>query len=64
MTGGFAIVPEDPSSPSGLGHPVAVFEHLEDALEWAALRFAARPFRIRYVSLLETGGDVPLPPRS
>ena len=43
----FAVVRDEDDS-----QPLAVFQHLEDALDWANGRFRRRPFRIRQVQLL------------
>jgi hypothetical protein len=46
MTGCFAIIPD------GTGQPAALFEDLEDAVDWAVRRYGGDTFRIRYVEVM------------
>ncbi len=55
MSGCFAILPDEGSEQTP---PLALFENLEDALEWGARRYRGGTFRVRYVSVEE----VPPPP--
>jgi hypothetical protein len=45
VTGCFAIIPDV------TGQPAALFEDLEDAVEWALHRYGNDTFRIRYVEV-------------
>jgi hypothetical protein len=45
MTGCFAIIPDL------TGQPAALFEDLEDAVDWALRRYGGDTFRIRYVEV-------------
>jgi hypothetical protein len=51
----FAIFPDDPSPGAG-GAPVAVFDCLEDAMNWGLERFKGGAFRLKYqrIVLLES----------
>ena len=47
----FAIVPDE--SPAGeAARPLAMFESLEDAMEWGSQRYAGGAFRIRYLQVV------------
>jgi hypothetical protein len=48
----FAIVPD------GAGEPAAVFEELEDAMDWGVKRYGNDAFQIRFleVATVEQGG--------
>jgi hypothetical protein len=52
----FAIFPDEPS-PGAAGTPVAVFDCLEDAMNWGLERFKGGAFRLKYqrLVLLEDG---------
>jgi hypothetical protein len=54
----FAIFPDDPSPAAG-GTPIAVFDCLEDAMNWGLERFKGGAFRLKYqrLVLLETDSD-------
>ena len=70
----FAVIPDDhsdsasdgdPGSSQGLdaqlpaaAQPVALFEHLEDALDWGATHFQGRAFRVRYQRMLALRSQV------
>ena len=58
MTCCYAIIPD------GSGQPAALFEDLEDAVEWALHRYGDDSFRIRYVQVapVETAERRPVPP--
>jgi hypothetical protein len=45
MISGFAVFPD------GSANPAAVFDDLEDAMDWALTRFGDDSFRIRHLSL-------------
>ena len=45
MTCCYAIIPD------GTGEPAAVFEDLEDAVDWGLRRYGCDAFRIRYVEV-------------
>jgi hypothetical protein len=45
MTACFAIIPDDTE------HPAALFEDLEDAVDWALHRYGGDMFRIRYMEV-------------
>jgi hypothetical protein len=47
----YAIVPDDREE------PVAVFDDLEDAMEWALRKFGGDKFRIKHVEYVEAGGE-------
>lgn len=47
MTCCFAIVPD------GAATPVAVFESIEDAMEWGVLKYGGGRFSIRHVPVTE-----------
>lgn len=47
MKGYFAILPD------GMNRPAAVFEDLEDAMDWGLCRFGADAFRIRRIDVFE-----------
>ncbi len=47
----YAIVPYDRNE------PVALFDDLEDAMEWGLKKFGGDKFRIRHVSFVETGAE-------
>lgn len=51
MTSCYAIVPD------GSREPVALFEELEDAMDWGLQRFGNDAFQIRYVEV--TSIDAP-----
>ena len=51
----FAILPDEGADEA---LPLALFENLEDALEWGAQRYRGGSFRVRYVAVEE----VPPPP--
>jgi len=51
MTSCYAIVPD------GTREPVALFEELEDAMDWGLQRFGNDAFQIRYVEV--TSIDAP-----
>jgi predicted alpha/beta hydrolase len=42
----FAIVADDQEQPT------AAFQHLEDALDWAVLRFGSNRFQVRHLRLV------------
>jgi hypothetical protein len=48
VTCSFAIIPDG----SG-GKPVAVFENLEDAMEWGVTKFGGGKFSIRHIPVTE-----------
>ena len=43
---GFAIIPD------GSAHPAALFEQLEDAMDWGLRTYGGDAFRIRFLRLL------------
>jgi hypothetical protein len=45
MTACYAIIPD------GTSQPAALFEDLEDAVDWALRRYGDDAFRIRYVEV-------------
>lgn len=45
MTCCFAIIPD------GTSQPAALFEHLEDAMDWGLHRYGDDAFRIRYLQI-------------
>lgn len=47
MTCCFAIIPD------GAATAVAVFESLEDAMEWGVLKYGGGKFKIRHVAVTE-----------
>ncbi len=47
----FAIVPDDKNE------PVALFDDLEDAMEWGLMKFGGDRFRIRHVSFIEAASE-------
>jgi hypothetical protein len=51
MSNGFAIVPD------GREDPVALFDDLEDAMEWALKKYGGDRFQIRHVSYVESIND-------
>jgi hypothetical protein len=55
--GCFAILPDESSEGTVTPAP-ALFENLEDALEWGARRYRGGTFRVRYVAVEE----LPPPP--
>lgn len=48
MMGGFAIVPDAKKEPA------ALFDNLEDAIDWAVETFGSDAFSIRWIELVET----------
>jgi hypothetical protein len=44
----FAIIPDGEQSPA------AVFEHLEDAMDWGVRKYGGGRFAIRHVSMTES----------
>lgn len=52
MTCCFAIVPD------GTDIPVAVFEHLEDAMEWGVFKYGGGGFSIRHCPVAELPSDL------
>jgi hypothetical protein len=53
VTCGFAIIPD------GTTEPAALFENLEDAVDWALRRYGNDTFRIRYVEVTPFDDDWP-----
>jgi hypothetical protein len=51
----FAILPDESAEGAP---PLALFENLEDALEWGARRYRGGTFRVRYVAV----DEIPIPP--
>lgn len=51
MTCCFAIIPD------GTGQPAALFEDLEDAVDWALRRYGDDAFRIRYLRVTAAEPD-------
>jgi hypothetical protein len=51
VKGYFAILPD------GTSRPAAVFENLEDAMDWGLRRFGADAFRIRRIDVLEVDDE-------
>ena len=52
----FAIIPDE--CPAGeAARPLAMFESLEDAMEWGSQRYAGGAFRIRYLQVLTMSED-------
>lgn len=47
----FAIVPDDKNE------PVALFDDLEDAMEWGLMKFGGDRFKIRHVSYVEAAAN-------
>ena len=50
----FAILPDESSEGTVTAAP-ALFENLEEALEWGALHYRGGTFRVRYVAVEELG---------
>ena len=50
----YAIVPD------GTNEPAALFEDLEDAMDWGLQRYGGDAFRIRYCEVSELEKPVPL----
>ena len=50
----FAILPDEPSGDE-TPRPTAVFQDLEDALDWGSRHFQGRAFRVRYLELIAVG---------
>lgn len=46
----FAIIPDDISSESA--GPVALFQSIEDAMDWGLSRYKGGSFRVRYERLM------------
>ncbi len=53
----FAIFPDEPSPGAGPG-PVAVFDCLEDAMNWGLARFKGGAFRLKYQRLVLIDGEI------
>jgi hypothetical protein len=53
----FAILPDESSE--GTVTPLALFESLEDALEWGAQHYQGGSFRVRYVAVEEVAPPAP-----
>jgi hypothetical protein len=51
MNNCFAIVPD------GRNEPVALFDDLEDAMEWGLKKFGGDRFQIRHISYVEATGE-------
>ena len=54
MTCRYAIIPD------GNADPVALFEDLEDAMDWGLRRYGGDAFRIRYVEVSAAEVEIPL----
>ena len=54
-SGCFAILPDEPSA-DGTSRPLALFQTLEDAIEWGSKRYQGGAFRIRFVQFVPVEG--------
>ncbi len=60
----FAIFPDD-VTPGARARPIAIFDTLEDAMDWALQRFKGGAFRLRYERfVLLQDGDRPVAPNT
>jgi hypothetical protein len=50
----FAILPDDAPTEE-TPRPLAVFEDLQDALEWGARHYSGGAFRVRYLEMIAIG---------
>jgi len=51
----FAIIPD------GLANAVAVFESLEDAMEWGVMKYGGGKFKIRHIPVTEAPAHAAAP---
>ena len=58
MSGCFAILPDESAEGTVTSAP-ALFDNLEDALEWGARRYRGGTFRVRYVAVEEMPAPKP-----
>ena len=56
----FAIFPDEPTPGAGVA-PVAVFDCLEDAMNWGLERFKGGAFRLKYQRLVLVESDLEEP---
>jgi hypothetical protein len=57
----FAIFPDE-IAPGTRAKPIAIFDTLEDAMEWALQRFKGGAFRLRYERFILLDDDTAEPP--
>lgn len=55
MTCCFAIIPD------GNSQPAALFNDLEDAMDWGLKRYGGDAFKIRYLSVMKVESDAKRP---
>ena len=59
-SGCFAILPDETSAGADgdqAPRPLALFDNLEDAIDWGSKRYRGGAFRIRFMQYLSVSGD-------